>query len=295
MQKRTLGSDLEVSAIGLGCMGMSSSYGLPADKREMISLIRSGGRARRHLLRHRPGLRAVHQRGAGRRSARPGPRAGRDRDEVRLRSRRREPRRPRQPTRDDQAHGRCLARAPADGHDRPALSAPRRPERSDRGGGRNREGADRGGQGQALRPVRGRRADDPPRACRAAGHRAAERVFAVVARAGGRDPADAGGARDRVRPVQPARQGLPDRQDRREHDSSRAPTSATPSPGSIRTRARRTRRSSTCSLGSPTGRARRLRRSHSRGSSPSSRGRSRFPARRSCTAWRRTWPPPSWN
>jgi aryl-alcohol dehydrogenase-like predicted oxidoreductase len=41
MQKRTLGTNLEVSAIGLGCMGMSSSYGLPADKQEMISLIRT--------------------------------------------------------------------------------------------------------------------------------------------------------------------------------------------------------------------------------------------------------------
>ena len=41
MQKRTLGSNLEVSAIGLGCMGMSSSYGKPADKQEMISLIRT--------------------------------------------------------------------------------------------------------------------------------------------------------------------------------------------------------------------------------------------------------------
>src|SRR6202166_4156020 len=41
MQKRKLGkSDLEVSAIGLGCMGMSFSYGPPADKQEMISLIR---------------------------------------------------------------------------------------------------------------------------------------------------------------------------------------------------------------------------------------------------------------
>jgi aryl-alcohol dehydrogenase-like predicted oxidoreductase len=40
MQKRTLGrSGLEVSAIGLGCMGMSWSYGPPKDKREMISLI----------------------------------------------------------------------------------------------------------------------------------------------------------------------------------------------------------------------------------------------------------------
>jgi aryl-alcohol dehydrogenase-like predicted oxidoreductase len=42
MQKRKLGnSDLEVSAIGLGCMGMSFGYGPPADKQEMISLIRT--------------------------------------------------------------------------------------------------------------------------------------------------------------------------------------------------------------------------------------------------------------
>jgi aryl-alcohol dehydrogenase-like predicted oxidoreductase len=42
MQKRRLGkSDLEVSAIGLGCMGMSFGYGPAADKREMISLLRS--------------------------------------------------------------------------------------------------------------------------------------------------------------------------------------------------------------------------------------------------------------
>ena len=42
MQKRKLGkSNLDVSAIGLGCMGMSFGYGPAADKREMISLIRS--------------------------------------------------------------------------------------------------------------------------------------------------------------------------------------------------------------------------------------------------------------
>src|SRR5437762_3497622 len=43
MQKRKLGnSDLEVSALGLGCMGMSYGYGPAADKQEMISLIRAG-------------------------------------------------------------------------------------------------------------------------------------------------------------------------------------------------------------------------------------------------------------
>jgi aryl-alcohol dehydrogenase-like predicted oxidoreductase len=42
MQKRKLGtSNLEVSAIGLGCMGMSSGYGPAGDKQEMISVIRA--------------------------------------------------------------------------------------------------------------------------------------------------------------------------------------------------------------------------------------------------------------
>src|SRR5439155_6980737 len=42
MQKRELGkSGLAVSAIGLGCMGMSSGYGPPKDKQEMISLLRA--------------------------------------------------------------------------------------------------------------------------------------------------------------------------------------------------------------------------------------------------------------
>ena len=42
MQKRTLGtSNLDVSALGLGCMSMSFGYGPPADKQEMISLLRT--------------------------------------------------------------------------------------------------------------------------------------------------------------------------------------------------------------------------------------------------------------
>src|SRR5258705_5332440 len=42
MQQRALGtSNLEVSALGIGCMGMSFGYGPAADKRQMISLIRS--------------------------------------------------------------------------------------------------------------------------------------------------------------------------------------------------------------------------------------------------------------
>lgn len=41
MNKRKLGNNLEVSALGLGCMGMSSGYGPPKDKQEMITLLRA--------------------------------------------------------------------------------------------------------------------------------------------------------------------------------------------------------------------------------------------------------------
>jgi len=52
MQKRRLGSsNLEVSALGLGCVGMSQSYGPPpGDKQEMISLIRTQGHVLHSLM-----------------------------------------------------------------------------------------------------------------------------------------------------------------------------------------------------------------------------------------------------
>jgi aryl-alcohol dehydrogenase-like predicted oxidoreductase len=40
LPKRRLGQGLEVSAIGLGCMGMSFAYGTPPDRKEMIALLR---------------------------------------------------------------------------------------------------------------------------------------------------------------------------------------------------------------------------------------------------------------
>ena len=39
MRKKILGTNLEVSSVGLGCMGMNHAYGAPADKTEMINLI----------------------------------------------------------------------------------------------------------------------------------------------------------------------------------------------------------------------------------------------------------------
>jgi aryl-alcohol dehydrogenase-like predicted oxidoreductase len=41
MKIRKLGNNLEVSALGLGCMSMSALYGPPADKQEMIKLVRT--------------------------------------------------------------------------------------------------------------------------------------------------------------------------------------------------------------------------------------------------------------
>lgn len=64
MQIRQLGTNgLKVSALGLGCMGMSHGYGPAAGTQEMIHLIR---KAVEHglIFRHRRSLRALRQRGA---------------------------------------------------------------------------------------------------------------------------------------------------------------------------------------------------------------------------------------
>lgn len=45
MKYRDLGgSDIKISAVGLGCMGMTHAYGAPSDETEMIKLIRSARR-----------------------------------------------------------------------------------------------------------------------------------------------------------------------------------------------------------------------------------------------------------
>ena len=106
MQKRTLGDS--AGSVGPRPRLHGDEPELPADSRPGRDdrPDPGGSRTRRHVLRHRAGVRAVHERGARRRGARAGPRPGRDRDEVRLRLRRAGPRRPRQPPGDDQAQRR---------------------------------------------------------------------------------------------------------------------------------------------------------------------------------------------
>ena len=216
----------------------------------MISLIRDGRRTRRHVLRHRRGLRPVHQRRTRGRSARALPRTGGDRHQVRLRSSIRDGSRLAAWTA-GRSTSRQVAEASLKRLRTDAIDLlyqhrvdPDVPIEDVAGSG---EGPDPGGQGQALRPLRSRRADDPPRARRSAGHRAAERVLAVVARAGRGDPADARGTRNRLCSLQPAGQGLPDRARSTRTRRSTAPTSATPSRASRRRLGRRTGRWSICS------------------------------------------------
>ena len=290
MQTRKLGkSGLEVSALGLGCMGLSFGYGPAVDEAGGDRAHPGGRRPRRHVLRHRRGVRPVHERGAGRRGPRPRPRPGGDRHQVRVQDRGRQAGGPRQPPRAHPGGRGGVAQAAQDRPHRPALPAPRRSERADRGRGRRGEGAD---------PSRARSSTSacPRPACRSI--RRAHAVQPVAALQSEyslwwREPEaeilptleELG---HRLRPVQPAGQGLPDREDRRDHDlrRRRLPQHRAPllgrepegEPGAGRAARRASRR----------GRTRRPHRSRSRGSSPRSRGSCRSRGRRSCTAWRRT-------
>ena len=281
MDKRTLGpGELEVSALGFGCMGMSQSFGPnPGDRRQMIDLLRTAVDRGVTFFDTAEVYGPYRQRGTRRRGPRARARPGRHRHQVRLRVRRAgPPDRAVQRARPHPPRGRRLAAAPRHRHHRPALPAPRRPAGADRGRRRHRQGTRRGRQGPPLRAVRGGRAHHPPRPRGAPGHRAAERVLAVLARTRGGDHADARGARHRARAVQPARPRLPHR-----HASTRPPPSATATsaqtcPGSPPRHVRPTRRSSTCSAASPTTRAPPPPRSPWPGYSRSDRGSSPSPA-----------------
>ncbi len=294
MQKRKLGnSGLEVSALGLGCMGMSYGYGPAVDKKDGIALIRRGRRAGRHLLRHRRSLWPIHQRRTCGRGARPVSRSGGDRNQVRVRHRpeRRQAAGPQQPAGAHQAGRRSVAQATEDRRHRSLLSASRRPERADRGCRRRGQGPDPRRQGQALRTFRGRARR------RSGGRTPSSRSprFRANIRCGGGSPSRRSCRRSR----NSASASFPSARWARASSRARstrtrrstAPTSATSFPASRRRRARRTRPWSICWARSRPGKRRRPPRSRSPGCWRRSRGSCRYPAPRSCIAWRRTSAP----
>ena len=293
METRTLGKDLEVSALGLGCMSMSSAYGPPPTDSDMVALIRARARSRRDPLRHRRGLWSVHQRGAGGRGAGADPRQGGHRHQVRLRHRprdRRAPRRHQQPARAHQ--GRSPRRASSGSGPTGSTSSTSTASiptcRSRTWPARSKELIAEGKVRHFGLSEAGVR-HDPPRACGPAGDGGAERILAVLARPGGGAAAAARGARDRLRAVQPARRRLPDRQDRRDDDVRRRPTSATTFRASRRRRARPTWRWSISSRAIAAAQGRDAGAGRARlAAGAAGRGSCRSPAPPSCIGWRRT-------
>ena len=210
--KRRLGRNgPEVSAIGLGCMGMSEFYGAAA-KQESIATIHHA------LDRGVTFLDTADMYGVGRNEelvgraiARP-PRRGLPGDQVRQcpRPERRVPRRPRR-SRICPLGLRGEPQAAGRRDDRPLLPASRRSQRADRGHGRRDGAAAGGGEGPLPRPVRSGAADDPRRPCDVADHRGADRAVAVEPRCGSRGAADGARARHRLCRLFAARPRLPDR------------------------------------------------------------------------------------
>lgn len=86
MKKRILGKNgLEVSAIGLGCMGLSFGLGPATERSEALQVIRSAVDRGVTLFDTAEGLWPLHQRRSGRRGVAAGPGPGTGVHEVRLR------------------------------------------------------------------------------------------------------------------------------------------------------------------------------------------------------------------
>ena len=294
MQKRTLGNSLEVSAIGLGCMGMSQSYPPFPDRSEALALIRTavergvtffdtaqvyGPFTNEELVGEALGA---------------GPRPGRDRDQVRLRPRGRRASggvdsRPETIRRSVEGSLRRLRTDTIDLLYQHRVD-PEVPIEEVAGAvkGLIEEGKVKhfGLSEAGVQTIRRAHAVQPVTALQS--------EYSLW----WREPEDAilptleelgiGFV-----PFSPLGKGFLTGTIDPNDDVRRAATSATPFRASTSRRARRTRRSSSCSAGSPSARTRPRRRSRSPGSWRRSRGSCRSRARRSSIASRRTSPRPT--
>jgi hypothetical protein len=109
MIKRTLGgSGLQVSAIGLGCMGLSHAYGSAVDEQDGIALIRAAVDLGITFFDTAQGYGPFSKRRTCRQGPGTGARAGRHRHQVRVLLRRQQLHRAGQPTRADHGNRRGL-------------------------------------------------------------------------------------------------------------------------------------------------------------------------------------------
>ena len=296
METRILGRDLDVSAIGLGCMGMSQSYGpKPGDRQEMIALIRAA------VDRGVTFFDTAEVYGPFVNEELVGEALAPFRDQVVIATKfgfafddRRPPGRacPAGPSTSSRPPtARCAGSASTRSTCTTSTgSNPDVPIEDVAGAVKELIEAGKVAHFGLSEAAAG---DHPPRPRRAARHRRAERVLAVVAAPRGRGAAALRRTRHRLRPLQPARQGLPHRHHRRRHHVRRRrhPRHHPPlrrggpegQPGPRRP-ARPRRRG-----------ARRHARRRSRwpGCSPSSRGSCRSPAPAGWTGSRRTSAPPT--
>ncbi len=179
---RKLGSSgLEVSAIGLGCMGMSQSYG-PADEAESIATLH------RAIELGCTFLDTAEVYGPFTNEELLGRALEGKRDKVTIATKfgfnidgRRRRWAHRQPAGPHRRGRRGLAEAAAHRSHRPSLPASRRPGRADGRRGRHGERPRQAGQGALLRHVGGGRRQHPPGACGVSRQRRAERILAVGA------------------------------------------------------------------------------------------------------------------